>query len=98
MVPGGSVSEDEGIEFEVFGRVQGVGYRAFTAREAAELDIRGWVKNRSDGAVEGVAVGRSVDLDKFVERLCLGSRLSAVLEVRRRPTEAVKWSGFLVRR
>lgn len=98
MARGGSVSEDEGIEFEVFGRVQGVGYRAFAAREAAALDIRGWVKNRSDGVVEGVAVGRPLDLDKFVERLCLGSRLSAVLKVGRRPTEAGKWSGFLVRR
>jgi acylphosphatase len=41
----------------VSGRVQGVGYRAATATEARRLGIHGWVKNRSDGAVELEAEG-----------------------------------------
>jgi acylphosphatase len=41
--------------FVVTGRVQGVGFRAATRRKALTLGLRGWVRNRSDGAVEGLA-------------------------------------------
>ncbi len=33
----------------VTGQVQGVGYRAFVHRHAAELGLDGWVRNRRDG-------------------------------------------------
>jgi acylphosphatase len=39
------------------GRVQGVGYRAFVAHEAAARDLEGWVRNRRDGSVEAVFFG-----------------------------------------
>ncbi len=39
------------------GRVQGVGYRAWATRLAAELGLRGWVRNRIDGTVELLATG-----------------------------------------
>ena len=39
------------------GRVQGGFFRASTQREARRLGLTGWVKNRSDGAVEVVAEG-----------------------------------------
>lgn len=41
----------------VFGRVQGVGFRAFVLREAQRRGLRGWVRNRSDGSVEAVLIG-----------------------------------------
>jgi len=41
----------------VAGRVQGVWYRASTAKRAQELGLRGWAKNLPDGCVEVVAVG-----------------------------------------
>lgn len=34
------------------GRVQGVGYRAWFAREAGCHSLAGWVRNRRDGSVE----------------------------------------------
>jgi acylphosphatase len=45
--------------FVVTGRVQGVGYRASALRRAQSLGLRGWVRNRTDGAVEGIAAADS---------------------------------------
>ena len=33
------------VQFEVFGRVQGVFFRKFTNEKALSLELRGWVKN-----------------------------------------------------
>lgn len=41
----------------VHGRVQGVNFRAYTARTARQLGLCGWVRNRPDGTVEVVAEG-----------------------------------------
>ena len=45
--------------FLVKGRVQGVGFRWFVQREAAELGLRGWVRNTDDGHVEVLAARRA---------------------------------------
>jgi acylphosphatase len=39
------------------GRVQGVGYRAWTEYTALERGVQGWVRNRRDGAVEALFAG-----------------------------------------
>ena len=39
------------------GRVQGVGYRAWTEVTALELGIEGWVRNCRDGSVEALFAG-----------------------------------------
>ena len=39
------------------GRVQGIGYRAWTEDTALINGIDGWVRNRADGAVEAVFAG-----------------------------------------
>lgn len=51
------------------GVVQGVGFRAFTKREADKLGITGWVKNTPDETVEIVAEGQK-DLLKILLDLC----------------------------
>lgn len=39
------------------GRVQGVGYRAWTEDRAILLGLDGWVRNRRDGSVEALFAG-----------------------------------------
>ena len=64
--------------FLVKGRVQGVGFRWFVHREAAELALRGWVKNTDAGHVELVAAGPAEALAELKQALHKGSRGSRV--------------------
>ena len=45
------------VQVRIEGRVQGVGYRAWTEQVASELGLSGWVRNRRDGTVEAVFQG-----------------------------------------
>ena len=49
---------DRALCCAVSGRVQGVWYRASTARQAEKLSLRGWAKNLADGDVEVVVAGK----------------------------------------
>lgn len=60
----------ETAHFYVIGRVQGVGYRAWTVRTAQKLGISGWVRNRMNGTVEIYAQGDTTNLDTF-RKMCL---------------------------
>jgi acylphosphatase len=62
----------------VKGRVQGVGFRWFVHQEAAELGLRGWVRNTDQGHVEIVAAGKPEELAELKDALRKGSRGSRV--------------------
>jgi acylphosphatase len=63
------------------GRVQGVGYRAFTQYTAERRNVEGWVRNRRDGSVEVVLAGEA-DAVREVIDLCRkgppGARVDAI--------------------
>ena len=67
--------------FLVRGRVQGVGFRWFVEREAAILQIAGWVRNNPDSTVEVFAQGTRDQLAGLHQRLREGPRASRVDEV-----------------
>ncbi len=60
------------MEISVYGRVQGVGFRPFTAQIAEELHISGMVQNIG-GIVKIHAEGNKEALDEFVHRLSVCS-------------------------
>jgi acylphosphatase len=62
----------------VHGDVQGVGFRYFLMREAQRLGLRGWVRNRDDGAVEFVAEGTRADLERLKQAAEKGPRMARV--------------------
>ena len=73
------------FHFLVRGRVQGVGFRWFVHREAAELGLRGWVRNTDDGHVEIAATGDAESIKEFKAALHKGSRGSRVDSVLEHP-------------
>ncbi len=54
------------VRVTIRGRVQGVGFRAWTQSEASRLGISGWVRNRLSGDVEALFAGPP----DAVEALC----------------------------
>ena len=54
-------------KIRVSGHVQGVGYRCSAAREARTRDIKGYIKNLSDGSVYIEAEGSIIQLTTFIE-------------------------------
>ena len=51
----------------VHGRVQGVFFRETVRRRAQAAGVTGWVRNRSDGAVEAVFEGEREAVERLVE-------------------------------
>ncbi len=58
--------------YQVRGRVQGVGFRYFVQRAAADLGLTGYVKNLDDGRVEVYAAGSEAELSQLESRLWKG--------------------------
>ncbi len=64
--------------YRVWGRVQGVGFRAFVWRTARELGVGGWVRNRYDGSVEALVSASPEQHARTLEALERGPRMSRV--------------------
>jgi acylphosphatase len=69
------------IHVRVEGRVQGVFFRDYTRSQALELNLKGWVRNLSDGSVEAVISGRDEDVALLLKRIRTGSPHSRVDDV-----------------
>jgi acylphosphatase len=69
MPTGGSEVRMKRMRLIVSGRVQGVAYRLYTAREATRLGLTGWVRNLRSGDVEVLAEGAEARL-KDLEQWC----------------------------
>ena len=76
------------------GRVQGVGFRWWTVRQAQSLGVSGWVRNRTDGSVEVMAIG-DADAVRGLARLCeQGPSAARVTSVARSEAEDDGSTGF----
>lgn len=77
----------ERVRVFISGRVQGVGFRAFTQREARRLEVNGLVKNLDDGRVEAVLEGSGERVRRLIAGLEKGPRAARVDRVERRKEE-----------
>jgi acylphosphatase len=69
------------VRLRIAGRVQGVGYRAWALSAATGLGLRGWVRNRADGAVELLATGSESAVAALVELCAKGPPAASVSAV-----------------
>ena len=69
------------LHVEVYGEVQGVGFRAFVLRRAMGLGLTGWVRNRFDGSVELIAEGSRTALESLLADIGRGPSAAVVERV-----------------
>lgn len=58
--------------------MQGVGYRAFVCNEANSLNLKGFVRNDSDGSVQIEVEGEEPVLEELVDKCFAGPPLARV--------------------
>ncbi|EEQ97935.1 Acylphosphatase-2, putative [Perkinsus marinus ATCC 50983] len=91
------------VEFEVFGKVQGVFFRRDAALEAERLGLHGWCMNTPAGTVDGCIEGPAKIVDEMVYWLGnVGSKRSRIarLEIKNRREISMddrQFTSFLVR-
>ena len=81
----------------IYGRVQGVFFRATTAELATKLGLDGYVRNCNDGSVEVFAQGDEEKLHELIKFLHKGPELAKVEKVElvwTRPEEGL--CGFAI--
>jgi acylphosphatase len=84
-------------KIHVTGHVQGVGFRWNAAREARNLDLKGFVRNLSDGSVYIEAEGSLMDLNVFVDWCKKGPGFSSVESVDVVTLPPVNYNDFSIR-
>lgn len=78
--------------------VQGIGYRLFVTQSARKYALTGWVKNCSNGDVEGEAQGSEQNLNSFLDQLQSGHAWAQVDQFHQEPlTEKISEKGFEVK-
>ena len=85
------------VHLTVTGRVQGVAYRAWAVRTAADLELRGWVRNRLDGSVEALVSGNDAEVAAMIEACRRGPLAARVAELRVVEAEDDGSAGFETR-
>ena len=90
-------SSDGALRLVVRGRVQGVFFRDSCRQQASALGVRGWVRNREDGAVEAVVAGPTDAVDELVAWAQQGPPRAQVESVETAPAADPGTTGFEVR-
>jgi acylphosphatase len=81
---------------QIFGYVQGVGFRYHFSEQARRLGITGWVRNRRSGGVEALIEGAPEAVDSLISWARLGPAASQVERVDVTAAEG-SFTGFELR-
>jgi acylphosphatase len=81
------------VLLRIHGRVQGVGYRAWTVGQAKKRGLNGWVRNRTDGTVEALISGPENIVSEMIEACRKGPLIARVNKIEEMPTSEAE-PGF----
>lgn len=69
------------VRLIIKGRVQGVGYRAWTRKMARDLGLMGWVRNKDDGTVEAWLEGPAEKIHQAMDLCRQGPNRAKVIDI-----------------
>lgn len=84
------------LNITVYGKVQGVFFRASTKAVADQLGVKGLVKNQKDGSVYIEAEGDDFSMDSFLEWCHEGPQKAVVEKVETTEGEVKNYRNFEV--
>jgi len=87
----------DAVRVKIYGRVQGVYYRASTREKAQSLALRGWVRNLEDGSVELWAEGSPPALADLLAWCAVGPAQAVVERVQEEPVKPKGYGVFEIR-
>ncbi|WP_069186086.1 acylphosphatase [Candidatus Terasakiella magnetica] len=82
------------VHLSIKGKVQGVWYRAWTRETALELNLNGWVRNRSDRSVEALVSGEQDLVAQLIEKCWSGPKAARVDNIIITDTDEEAPAGF----
>lgn len=83
-----------GLYVVVAGRVQGVGFRAYTQRQALQENVTGIAKNLADGRVEIRLYGNEANIARVKEAIRIGPPASKVEDLQSKVLYDTALDGF----
>ncbi len=85
------------VSIQVFGRVQGVGFRYYAKKKALDCNVNGFVQNQSDGSVYMEASSETIDIETFIDWCKQGPSWARVSKTAIQELPLREWIGFEVR-
>ncbi len=80
------------------GHVQGVSFRFYAKRFADSNDVKGWVRNLSDGTVEALFEGERSAVRRVIEQCRTGNPYAGVTEVETLEEDYTgRYQSFIIR-
>ena len=84
------------FHLKIYGKVQGVGFRAWAKKTAESLFLKGWVKNCDDKSVECEVSGKKENIDFFVIACKKGPLFANVENIQKRQECFKKFKNFSI--
>jgi len=81
---------------QVYGRVQGVGFRWYASMMASRLNVTGWAHNEYDGSVTLEVQGNEADVRDFTNAVTSGPRYAEVEDFSIQTRDVIEERSFRV--